>query len=133
MVGDPEQLRPDIVEGVCDIGKQHRLFRIKKRQKCHGQHIVGAHAHKYLGRLHMIPLRQRIQKLSRRRIRIQPQTVCVKAPKHFLHPRRRRIRVFIGIQFDHIRFIRLFAGHIRGHFPDIFSPSAHDFSLLFIE
>ena len=54
---------------------------------------------------------QSMHKLSCCRIRIQPKPVCIHRSQHFFHPRRRRIRIFIGVQFDYL-FLRLFSRNI---------------------
>ena len=127
LVRNPKQIRPHIIKGISDIRKQHRLFRIEKREKRHCQHIIRPHTDKHLLRFYAIPFRQRADQLRRSRIRILSQPVRRQMFQRLLHSRRRWIRVFIGIQFDHRFFPWLFPRNIRYHFSDICFPAFHRF------
>ena len=50
------------------------------------------------------------------RIRVQAETVNGFRRQHRFQLRRRRIRIFVGVQLDDLCPLRLFAGDISGHF-----------------
>ena len=103
---------------------------MEKGQKGHGQDIVRSHSHKDLRGLDPIVVRQCLGQHPSLGIRIQPKTVCIKSLQGLPHARSRWIRIFIGVQFNHIRLIRLLPRHIGDHSSHLVSPVTHIFSFL---
>ena len=98
---------------------------MKKSQKAHGKHIVGANSDKDLRGVQSVKLCERADKPRRRRVRIETQRAGVQLAQRFFHSRRRRIRIFVGVQLYDIRPVRLFAGRVRPDLSDILIPVFH--------
>ena len=90
---------------------------MEERQKRHGQHIIRTDADKNLIRPDVITRSQRGSQICvLRESGVQPEFLRIQTGYCPRHPGRRRIRAFVGIQFDNARFPRLLAGRV-GHHP----------------
>ena len=72
LVWNPVKIRPYFVEGICNIRKENRFFRVKEGKETHRENIVRSHSHKNLIFSNMIKVRQCTDQCIRCRIRIQP-------------------------------------------------------------
>ena len=129
LIGNPEHVCPDIIKRIGNIGKQDRFSTVKKGQETHGQHIIRTDPRKHLLRFQPLAVGNGLHQFRGCRIRIPAQQIRIQAAQRLHHPRRRRIRVLVGIQFDHFCLLRLLAGRIRRHTADIFFPGFHFMSL----
>ena len=126
LVRNSVQVRPHIIERICDIRKQNWLFCIvEEGHKCHSKHIIRAYADKNLTFSYAIEFCQTFGQLCCIRIRIQAKILICHSVHQFFHPGSRGIRILVGIQLDHVLILWLLAGHIRHHLTNIFFPFHH--------
>ena len=97
----------------------------EESKETHCKYIIRPYAYKHLIIRKPVSISNCAYKIQCCRIRIKSQCIGIHIAKHFSYSRRRRIWVFICIQFDHIRLIWLFSRSIRNNFADIVFPVCH--------
>ena len=97
LIRNAKYICPYIVKRIGDIREEDRTFGIEKRQKTHGQHIIGSNADKNLIFIQMIKVSQFTHQQICGRIRIKTHLFIIQAFDCFLHSGSRRIRIFIGV------------------------------------
>ena len=113
LIRDAEQITPDRVERIGNVGVEDGLTRAEERLEREREHIVRAVAKENLRRLEAFPLRERGLERFGICVRIDSELRRIKSAQHLGHARRRRIRVFVGVELDDVRGFRLLARHIR--------------------
>ena len=102
---------------------------MEKGLKNHSQHIIRANSGKHLIFPNAIGLGNGRIQLMAGGIRIQPHLLCIARIQGTLHPWCRGIRIFIGVQLDHIRKIRLISRYIRYYLTNVLEITLHFSSL----
>ena len=77
-VGDPEQIRPYIIERIGDIRKQYRLFRIEEGQEAHGQHVIRPYPGKDPAAADPVKTGKSVRQILGLRVRISAQIIPVR-------------------------------------------------------
>ena len=115
LIRNAKYICPYIVKRIGDIREEDRTFGIEKRQKTHGQHIIGSNADKNLIFIQMIKVSQFSHQQICGRIRIKTKFILFQFIKNRFHFGRRGVWVLICIQF-HYLLPRLFSRNIRIHY-----------------
>ena len=125
LIRNTEKICPYIVERISDIRKQDWFLTVKESKETHCKYIIRPYAYKHLIIRKPVSISNCAYKIQCCRIRIKSQCIGIHIAKHFSYSRRRRIWVFICIQFDHTALVWLLARSIRHYFSYISFPWFH--------
>ena len=117
-----EELSVDRVKAVCNVGEHHSLPRGKEGVEAHGQHLVGAVAHKDLLRAQAVVGGDGLPHFGALRVGIEPQGAARLLPDGLRHHGGGGVGVFIGVQLDKLPVPGLLPRRIGHQSPDPFAP-----------